>query len=53
MQSDLKYDVIIQHKTLLDTTYLGETLLLEVRDDALSQEIRGTDNVQHFFVIVS
>ena len=34
-------------------TYLGETLLLQVGNDALPKEIRRADNVQHFFMVVA
>ena len=33
--------------------YLRETLLLQIRDDILSQEIRRANNVQHFFMVVA
>lgn len=33
-------------------TYLGESLLLQVADDALSQKVRILDNVEHFFMVV-
>ena len=33
--------------------YLGEALLLQIRDDTLSQEIRRANNVQHFFMVVA
>ena len=33
--------------------YLGEALLLQIRDNTLSQEIRRANNVQHFFMVVA
>lgn len=32
--------------------YLGEALLLQIRNDALTKKSRCADDVQHFFVIV-
>ena len=33
--------------------YLREALLLQIRDDTLSQEIRRANNVQHLFMVVA
>ena len=33
--------------------HLGEALLLQVRDDALAEEVRCPDDVQHLLVVVA
>ena len=33
--------------------YLGEALLLKIRNDALPQESRSTNNMQHLLIIVT
>lgn len=34
-------------------SYLRESLLLKVRDDTLSQQVRRTNDIQHLFIVVA
>ena len=36
-----------------EAAYLRKTLLLQVRDDTLTDKIRSFDNVKHLFIIVT
>ena len=36
-----------------EAAYLRETLLLQVRNDTLADEVRSFDNVKHLFIIVT
>jgi hypothetical protein len=35
-----------------DKTYLGESLLLQIRDDALPEQSRSANDIQHLLVVV-
>ena len=47
---ELRYLEIEQDK---NKVYLREALLLQVRNNALTQEVRSPNNVEHLFMIVA
>jgi len=53
MKCNLSGEVYNAYLEYPSTTYLWETLLLQVGDNALAQQIRCTDEIQDFVIIVA